>query len=652
MAQAKTVKFSLTFAQQHTAEIFDVLQTSGAVQINQNTNDTLNKKTRTTDIADCDYQRAGVQFAIDFLSPFDTAKKSLQEKMSKHEVTTAELNNIIRTFDHQTLVEKIQEIESAINQATNRIDKAKKDIELLTPWAQLSSIPSKESLPTEYTTYFIEIDELLYPKLIAACQQNAPLSELQQISKQGKRISAIVIFNIEQENVITTAINETNAQYVELPELDEPISDHLKHLERIISESQQEVVLLEQKATDYVTHLSNFKVVFDHLSWKRNRLTEKEKLGLTESTATIIGWIDQKNIKSLSEQLQRITDAFMIEEIEKGEEESAPVIYNNRLAQPFESITDLYGAPKDDEPDPTPFLAPFFTLFFGMAMTDAGYGLILGLLLIFAIKYFKIPRENQKLLRALIWGSFATFVLGVLTGSYFAIDLAILPAGISAFLQKLQLVNPIADPLIIFNISLLLGVFQVLVGISIDLWWKLTHQQVKDGLLGPGAWLLTLITILGFAGSSLGMLPAAINTPMKYLMYIGLALVVYNGTRGTKNIFLKPGIGILGLYSIIGYLSDVLSYSRLLALGLTTGVIGLVVNIFAELVIGLPVIGWLLALIVLVGGHAFNIIINGLGAFIHSSRLQYIEFFPKFIEAGGDAFEPFNKQSTYIRVTP
>ncbi len=148
-----------------------------------------------------------------------------------------------------------------------------------------------------------------------------------------------------------------------------------------------------------------------------------------------------------------------------------------------------------------------------------------------------------------------------------------------------------------------------------------------------------------------GLLPEMMAGPLKILLIIGVVGIVLTQGREKKNIVLKFLSGVLGLYGLVGYLSDVLSYSRLLALGLATSIIGLAVNTIAGMVNGVPIIGIVLALIVLVVGHVFNLGINALGAFIHSGRLQFVEFFTKFLEGGGAAFKPLRRDSRFVRLT-
>jgi len=651
MSLAKVAKINIIAHKKYQPDILEALQDSGFIQIQDNKEESLEKINLNEKIAELDYKIAGARFSLEFLAKYDRTKKTLAEKINKDIILDPmQLQKIVDEFKFKETVEKVQELEKQINDAKNKIEKNRLEIIQLEPWKELNFAPDPKNLSTNFSFKLITTDPDLYSQLNTQLQTDLPLTEIQQISNEKNVIKAAIFFQKTAESKVIEILNKLNIKITELPELKITVDEKLKELNKILSEENSRVEKLEHEVSAMASQQENLKIISDYVAWQKEKLTNQAKLGNSWQTFSLIGWIEGAKIEKLEKELSRITNDFLIEKLSIEPEESAPIIFKNKLAEPFEMVTKLYGAPQSNEPDPTPFLAPFFTLFFGMAMTDAGYGLVLTVAAWLAIKIFKIPRYKQKLLRVLIWGGIATFILGALTGGWFGVELESLPAAIAGPLLAIQVINPVKNPLIIFYISLALGVIQVLTGLTINTVWKIKSGEAIDGLLGSGAWILTLVGLLTFAGGKMNLLSTPADIIGKWLALIGVGLIVYNGTRGTKNIFLKPGIGLLSLYGIVGYFSDVLSYSRLLALGLTTGIIGMVVNVIAGLTFNIPYIGWLLALIILIGGHLFNLVVNALGAFIHSSRLQFIEFFPKFIEAGGELFQPFCKESKYVRI--
>jgi V/A-type H+-transporting ATPase subunit I len=244
--------------------------------------------------------------------------------------------------------------------------------------------------------------------------------------------------------------------------------------------------------------------------------------------------------------------------------------------------------------------------------------------------------------------------MGVIMGSWMGDTLNYLPKNllfIKTFLiNTISLLDPIKDPMPLLLISLSLGVIQIYAGFIIKFIANIRENRIKTGLMDQGSWLLLisgllLFIIAGVIGSSPGVVIF-----IKYLIGAGILAIIMTQGRANKNIILKIGGGVLSLYDLIGYFSDILSYSRLFALGLSTAVLAVVVNNFVILFKDIPFVGFILAALVFIIGHFFNMLISGMGAFIHSTRLQYVEFFTKFYKGGGTPFKPFKTVTKYIKI--
>jgi V/A-type H+-transporting ATPase subunit I len=202
--------------------------------------------------------------------------------------------------------------------------------------------------------------------------------------------------------------------------------------------------------------------------------------------------------------------------------------------------------------------------------------------------------------------------------------------------------NPLDDPIRLLIFSFILGIIQIYTGLCLQAYKNIRDGNTTAALFDQGMWMIFLAGCIMFA------LPGMAQVAKIVAIAGAIGLVLTQG-RHQRNPVLKLGSGILSLYDATGFLSDVLSYSRVLALGLATGVIATVINTMGEL-IGVNFIGYIFMIILLIGGHLFNIAINALGAYVHSSRLQYVEFFSKFYEGGGRAFQPFKINTKYINL--
>ena len=230
-------------------------------------------------------------------------------------------------------------------------------------------------------------------------------------------------------------------------------------------------------------------------------------------------------------------------------------------------------------------------------------------------------------------------LVGAVTGSWFGDLFGIAPIWFS----------PLDNPLLMLGVSFALGLVQIYVGIGMRLYYNIRQGNLKEAIFDQGLWypfLTGFLLLLG--GSALG--NPAMSEVGKWLAIVGAGGLIVTQGRAHKNIIKRLGTGILSLYDLTGYVSDILSYSRLLALGLASSVIAMVVNDMAKRFLSIRFVGWIPMLMILVIGHVFNLAINVIGSYVHSSRLQYVEFYGKFFEGGGRRFRPFNKKTKYIEI--
>jgi V/A-type H+-transporting ATPase subunit I len=199
--------------------------------------------------------------------------------------------------------------------------------------------------------------------------------------------------------------------------------------------------------------------------------------------------------------------------------------------------------------------------------------------------------------------------------------------------------------------SLFIGFVQIIFGLFIAFFDNLRKKDYIGAIGDQGGWITFLLGLAMYILVRAGMLSPVFSSPSAIISLVGAGILIATQGREKKNIFSKLFSGVMSLYSITSYLGDILSYSRLLALGLATSAIAMIINTLTMQLFSIPYIGWLLGFVLFTGGHGFSIAVNILGAFVHSLRLQYVEFFSKFYKAGGRSFEPFNMDARYINVT-
>ena len=373
----------------------------------------------------------------------------------------------------------------------------------------------------------------------------------------------------------------------------------------------------------------------------------KTKLLKTKRTFFLEGWIPQKCAKKAAELLDDYECYYAFREPEA--EEEVPVLLENRsFFRPTEAITEMYSLPSYWGFDPTSIYALFYIVFFGMMFSDAGYGLLMAIGCFIILKKFDLEGTTWKMVKLFFYCGISTFVWGALFGGWFGDVVTVFSTtflGKAAELKPLWF-NPLDDPMKLLILSLILGVIHLFIGMGIQAYMEIKDGRWMDAICGEGVWYLTILGLGALLCGSVLEMPA-LGLAGKGMSIVGAAGVLLAGARGKKGIGMLTG-AFANLYNITSWLSDILSYARLLALGLATGVIAQVVNTMGSL-FGGGVAGLVLFILIFAVGHTINFAINMLGAFIHAARLQYVEFFGKFYVDGGEPFDPFRKKTKYIR---
>ncbi|MBU5462268.1 V-type ATP synthase subunit I, partial [Lachnoclostridium sp. MSJ-17] len=292
--------------------------------------------------------------------------------------------------------------------------------------------------------------------------------------------------------------------------------------------------------------------------------------------------------------------------------------------------------------------------FFGMMFSDAGYGLLMVIVIGIALKVFKPDKKMRNNLKLFQYCGVSTTVWGLIFGSIFGDAPASLYNYFTgttdmtmAKLLPWPTLDPQKDALLLMVISIAFGLVHILVGMGCKFVVCIREKDYAAAFFDTGLWMLLLV---GLAVLAAGMFLAPVLVTVGAVIAIACAVgLVLTQGRGKKGIVGKAVGGLASLYDVTSYISDLLSYSRLLALGLTTGVMAQVFNMLSTMM-GKSVVGFIFMIIIFIAGHLINIGLNALGSYVHTMRLQYVEMFSKFYEGGGKEFEPFSLQSKYIKI--
>ena len=582
--------------------------------------DIFTKDEKSEDIAIINQRLIETEKAIFNIKKYNKTKKSMFDgKEIYKDLSEKEAESLFSD------VQKINEISSKIDKNNSEIAEMNEQKQELEPWTSFSIFDSLNNV--NYIKIILGIIEVKYKQeQVQSSLDKEKIDYSLTIVKKDKTKMYVALV-IKNENIISVRriLKQFNFVEKEFKLENETIKEKIEKLNNRITELNKESEIY--KSQIMLKQVKRFENLYDYFLCQKDLKLIQRKVVTTKNTFYLEGWMPEGcRIENNKEYIIKIR--------KEQENEDAPVyIQNNNLVQPFQSITNMYSVPNKKELDPNPIMAFFYILFFGLMLSDAGYGLLLTLGCLFIIKKKKYGKNEGSLIKLLTYCGISATIWGFFFGSFFG-NLIPLKA----------VIDPLTDVMPLMGLSLLLGIIHIYIGMFMKAIMLIKEKKIFDAICDILVWYLLLtgvfLLVVPIVAGDIGIW----SEVGKYLALIGLAGVLLTGGRKEKNIIKKFTKGLSSLYGITSYFSDVLSYSRLMALCLSTGVIAQVVNLLGGLVGPIP------AVIVGIIGHGFNLANSALGSYVHTSRLQYVEFFGKFYEGGGKEFKPFKYNNKYTRI--
>lgn len=599
---------------------------------------------------DLEASLAKLEYMRNLLKAYAPKAKSLEKILNpKLLVREGEVEEILRDFDWNDWYVRCIDLEGRMRSAEAGIGRKEALAAELERWSGLGLAVEELVDTTRVGLTLLTVEGTDLDGLAEELAEAAPESDLIEAGRFGSSINVAALYFKENESSVIPLLKRHNARRVDLSGGTGTPDKAAARLRDEAEELRQKREAMRGEATALALEHNKILIVLDEASEELAKRRAERSFATTKDTFTLEGWIRGREEASTRENVEAVSKEIHIATRDPEPGEEVPIDLENRaLIKPFEFVTTLYGRPVYREFDPTPLLAPFFILFFGLCVSDAGYGLTVAILAFFLMKKMQAGEGTRRLLQLMVLGGISTAVVGALTGGWFGIDPVTLPQG----LRSIVLINPLAEPMKMLNVAFAVGILHIFFGLGIRMAADFKEGRWVDGILDQLVWIvfLAFLVPLGYSFILGADVPEAImQLSQKGSMAAGL-IVVATGARKNPNPIMKVLGGVLKLYDIVGYFGDVLSYARLLALGLATGAIAMAINGVAEMAAGIPLAGPVAAIFVIVLGHLFNLAVNCLGGFVHSGRLQYLEFFSKFFQGGGTPFIPFRVEKKYSMV--
>jgi len=558
------------------------------------------------------------------------------------------------TYEQVTSDETLLAVVEQCNETDSAIEKLKADIETLA--GRLEELKPWEGLDVSVEQLGQFKQTRCWAGLVPS-QHFEPLQKdiseaaaaIEQIGEAKGKYACVIIGLKERAEQIGKLLRAAEFEQANFAGITGTVAEAIDQAEQKLEQEKRELAAKHAKATSLAKHLLKLEILHDHYSNLLHREQTKEASPATQRTVIFEGWVRRKDFPRLEQVVVRFS-ASSLHKIEPAEGEEIPVEIENRsVVRPFEVITRLYGMPRYFEVDPTICLAPFFALFFGVCIGDVGYGLSMLILSVWAVRKMQ---GDKKLLMMLSICSIFAIIFGALTGGWFG-D-ALQQFEFLAFLRpvkdRLMWFDPFAQPMTFFGLSLALGYIQIMTGLMIAFVCNLLRKNFIAAVCDQLTWLVMLNSIVIFAVGRAGVIPAPVGRVAGFAAIVpAVTIFLFSNREGSWGA--RLGMGFYNLFSSVFYIGDVLSYLRLMGLSMVGAGLAMAFNLMGKQALDIPYgVGIVLMIVIFVVGHSFNLALSVLGAFVHTLRLQYVEYFPKFFAGGGKAFEPLSNEYKYIYI--
>lgn len=576
-----------------------------------------------------------LQWALTRLSRYDTQPKPAFSQYPA--VSAEEAAQVIARKDEVLLnITRLEATEKQAGDLRAREARLKAACEQYTPW---TCFPSTAQALSRSRSIVQKVGLVLTRNLSALEEAFVPLAAHVQVLGQWRENSYIYcLYHQKAGEEATAALSAsgfTAESFAAFPE--QTPKDYVDGLTHELAALADERAALDSETRALASALPDLKILHDALTLEIRQHEAAAKTAHTSRTFLLSGWVPSKKSEQLRKRINKISpSASLTLEDPKDDEEPTILLENGPFATAFEPVIEGFAWPAYRGIDPSAVMAPFYVCLFGMMLSDAGYGLLIAVALLLFVKIKKIPLRNARMLYLLIFGGVSTIIWGLVYNTVFGLN----PIPV---LSDWFPLDPVNKPMPVIGVCLGIGAIHLFSGLGVAAYMNIRKKDYVSAVSDQLSWFLLL---LGLAF----LLVPSLAKAGQVMALCGVVIILLMKGRDKKNPIKRLMSGLGALYGITSWVSDLLSYMRLFGMGLATGVIGMVFNILIGMLWNAGFIAKILAIVLFILCHLFNLGINALGAYVHACRLQYIEFFGKFFEDGGKPFRPLHSKTRYVSI--
>lgn len=647
MAIVNMKKFKLFIFDGDRAKLIDKFQKFNYVHIDESrfdadfSEDDFTRPRSSEDLIEIDDKIKRSKEDIDLLLQFKDKENPLKAmKEGVEDISLEELAARALAFPFEKIDGEIKALVEAKDKNNSKIQNIDSKIGELKPWEDLSSSLDGLNNMGSVNIYTGTVSSNHAGEFESEFIKN-DLAYLDRVSKDKNFYYYLMIV----ENSVDEKIKSLFSSYGFTPiniKADGKVKDKIESYERDKEFLYEKNKNIEEDLKTYLKYLEDFKFSYEFYRNEKIKIMSERKFLKTTELDLIEGYVPSDRLSDFENEVKKVCgeNYYLNAEDANRDSEKVPILLkNNSFVSPFELMTEMYSMPRYNEIDPTPFFAPFYFIFAGIMVGDFGYGLLVFLGTLFALKKFKLTEKKRRFIKFFNYLSISTIIFGLVFGSFFG-GIIELPA----------LIDPAEDSTLLVILSLILGGIHIFFALGIKAYMNIRDGKPKDALYDVGFWYMAVLGAIGFILSKFLPQVAAFGKVFLVVMVLGMIGIVATGGREEKSTGAKIGWGIYSLYGISSYLGDFVSYLRLMALVLSGSFLGLAINMIAGMLFESNILGKLFAIVIFVVFQLFNAFLSYLSAYVHTARLTYVEMFNKFYEGGGIPFKKMIENSDYFNI--